>query len=171
MTESEYLAREHLRLFASGDEIGMAGNVSSDYFNRRSADEPLSVRGRGLPSIVATMRWIHRAFVDMRFEFHEIAVQGSVVALNVTLYGKQHGPFVVHDSPDGRVTDAFPSRGRSFATRQTHWITSSKGLVTVHDAVRDDLEMAKQLGWLPPSPVYIARMLYVRAKERRASGI
>ncbi|MEO5883529.1 MAG: ester cyclase [Caldimonas sp.] len=171
MTEAEHLAKEHLRLFAAGDETGMASNVSPDYFNFRSADEPLAARERGPASIIATMRWIHRAFVDMRFEFHDVAVRESLVALNVTLHARQHGPFVVHDSPDARVTDVFPSRGRSFAARQTHWIAVSNGLVSTHDAVRDDLAMAKQLGWLPPNPVYVARMLFGLVKERRASGI
>jgi SnoaL-like polyketide cyclase len=171
MLKAEHLAREHLRLFAAGDEAGMAANVSSDYFNHRSADEPLATRGRGPASIIATMRWMHRAFADMHFEFHDAAVREQLVALNVTLHGRQHGPFVVHDSPDARVTDVFPSRGRSFAARQTHWITVSNELVTTHDAVRDDLGMAKQLGWLPPSPVYIARMLFALVIERRASGL
>ena len=53
-----------------------------------------------------------------------------------------------------------------FAARQTHWITLSDGAVSEHDAVRDDLGMAKQLGWLPPSPVYVARMLFALARER-----
>jgi hypothetical protein len=36
-----------------------------------------------------------------------------------------------------------------------------------HDAVRDDLGMAKQLGWIPPTPIYIVRMLFTRRRERR----
>jgi ketosteroid isomerase-like protein len=171
MSEADRLARDHLRLFAAGDEAGMLTNVSPDYFNHRSADEPLAARDRGPAAVVATMRWIHRAFADMRFEFHDVVVRESLVALNVTLHARQHGPFVVHDSPDARVTDVFPSRGRSFAARQTHWITVANGAVSEHDAVRDDLGMAKQLGWLPPSPVYVARMLFALVRERRASGI
>jgi ketosteroid isomerase-like protein len=169
--EAERLAREHLRLVAAGDQDAAARNVTADYFNRRSADEPLGTRRRGPEGLKETIRWLHRAFADMRFEVHQAAATGNLVALHVTLHARQHGPFVVHDSPDGRVTDVFPSTGRSFAARQTHWFTISNGAVAEHDAVRDDLGMAKQLGWVPPRPLYILRMLFARLKERRATGV
>lgn len=166
--EAERLAREHLCIFAAGDFDAVTANVTSDYFNRRSADEPLEARVRGPEGIKATLRWAQRAFADMRFEFHDVAINGNLVALHVTLHGRQHGPFVVYDSPDGRVTDVFPSNGRSFAVRHTLWITVSNGAVSEHDAVRDDLGMAKQLGWIPPNPVYISRMMFALMQERRA---
>jgi hypothetical protein len=169
MSEAERLAREHLRIVAAGDEHAVAANVTSDYFNHRSADEPMETRQRGPAAVIATIRWLHRAFAEMRFEIHEVAVNGNLVALHVTLHARQHGPFVVHDSPDGTVTDVFPSTGRTFAARQTHWITVENGAVSIHDAVRDDLGMAKQLGWIPPKPFYIARMLWARRQERRAA--
>ncbi len=31
---------------------------------------------------------------------------------------------------------------------------------------RDDRGMAKQLGWIPPTPIYIIRMLLTRQRER-----
>ena len=74
---------------------------------------------------------------------------------------------MVHDSPDGRVTDAFPSNGRTFAAPQTHWFRIAGDTIAEHDAVRDDLGMAKQLGWIPPTPIYIIRMLLTRRRKRR----
>jgi ketosteroid isomerase-like protein len=168
ISQAERLAREHLRIFAAGDMEAVAANVTSDYLNRRSADEPIEARVRGPEGFKATLRWAQRAFADMRFEVHDVAINGNLVALHVTLHGRQHGPFVVYDSPDGRVTDVFPSNGRSFAARHTHWITVSNGAVSEHDAVRDDLGMAKQLGWIPPNPVYISRMMIALMNERRA---
>ena len=106
----------------------------------------------------------------MRFEFHEVHVMGERAVALVTLHARQHGPFVVHDSPDGRVTDAFPSNGRSFSVRQTHWFKVRDGAISEHDAVRDDLGMAKQLGWIPPRPLYIVRMLWTLRRERRAAA-
>lgn len=47
-------------------------------------------------------------------------VAGDRAVARVTLHARQHGPFVVHDSADGGVTDAFPSNRRSFAVSQTH---------------------------------------------------
>lgn len=164
------VAFEHLRIFAAGDVGAVAANVTADYVNRRSADEPWDARQRGPEAFKVTLAWIQRAFTDMRFELHDFAVNGDLVALYVTLHGRQHGPFVVYDSPDGQVTDVFPSRGRSFSAKQTHWMTISGQQVAEHDAVRDDLGMARQLGWIPPTPLYVARMLLAARQERGATG-
>lgn len=91
----------------------------------------------------------------MHFEIREVLVDGDRVAARVTLHARQHGPFVVHDSPDGHV-------------QQTHWFKIRDGAVAEHDAVRDDLGMAKQLGWIPPKPLYIIRMLLTLRRERRS---
>lgn len=162
--------REHLNLTARGDMSAVERNVTSDYFNHRCADEPMDTRGRGPEAVKATIRWLHRAFTDMRFEFHDVLVVGDRAVARVTLHARQHGPFVVHDSPAGEVTDAFPSNGQSFAVFQTHWFRVRDGAVAEHDAVRDDLGMAKQLGWIPPKPIYILRMLLTRRRERRATA-
>lgn len=167
---AERLAREHLNITAGGDVAAVEGNVTPDYFNHRCADEPMGTRQRGPEALKATIKWLHRAFADMHFEFHEVLVAGDRVVARVTLHARQHGPFVVHDSPDARVTDAFPSNGRTFAVRQTHWFRIANGAVAEHDAVRDDLGMAKQLGWIPPKPIFIIRMLWTRRRERRAQS-
>ena len=164
---AERLVREHLDLTARGDMEAVEANVTADYYNHRSADEPLATLRRGPEGLKATIRWLHRAFTDMRFEFHEVLVVGERAVARVTLHARQHGPFVVHDSSDGRVTDAFPSNGRRFAVPQTHWFRIANGAIAEHDAVRDDLGMAKQLGWIPPKPLYIIRMLLTRRRERR----
>jgi predicted ester cyclase len=167
VTDNEHLVREHLRIVADADFDAVDANVTSDYFNHRSADEPMDTRKRGPEALKATIRWLHRAFTDIRFEFQEVIVDGDRAATRVTMHGRQHGPFVVHDSPDGRVTDVFPSTGRTFSTVHTHWFRIARGAIAEHDAVRDDLGMARQLGWIPPRPAYIARMLLARWRERR----
>ncbi len=67
IAEKERVAREHLRIIAEGDEAAIAANVTSDYFNYRSADEPGDARKRGPEGFLATLRWLHRAFTDMHF--------------------------------------------------------------------------------------------------------
>ena len=47
MGDAERVAREHLSIVASGDQGAVAANVTSDYFNHRSADEPIEARQRG----------------------------------------------------------------------------------------------------------------------------
>jgi hypothetical protein len=74
----------------------------------------------------------------------------------------------VHDSPDGSVTEVFPPTGRAFAARQVHWFRLADGAIAEHDAVRDDMGMAKQVGWIPPRPGFVLRMLVARRRERRA---
>jgi hypothetical protein len=44
------------------------------------------------------------------------------------------------------------------------------GKVAEHWANRDDLGMGQQLGWTPPTPPHIARMLLARRRMRRAAG-
>jgi ketosteroid isomerase-like protein len=168
MPRNEDLVREHLRIVATGDFDAVDSNVTPDYFNHRSADEPLETRHRGPEALKATIRWLHRAFTDIRFVVPEVIVDGDRAAARVTMLARQHGPFVVHDSPDGRVTDVFPSTGRTFSVEHTHWFRIAAGAIAEHDAVRDDLGMARQLGWIPPRPGYIARMIYARWRERRA---
>lgn len=167
--DSKRLALEHLRIVAEGDFDAVDGNVTPDYFNLRSADEPLETRVPGPDGLKATIRWLHRAFADLRFEIEEIMVNGDRVVVLATMHGRQHGPFVVHDSPNGEVTDVFPSKGRTMAVRHTHFFRIAKGAVSEHDAVRDDLGMAKQLGWIPPSPAFILKMLLAKRRERRGN--
>lgn len=166
--ECERLALEHLRIVAEADFEAVEANVTADYFNFRSADEPLETRVPGPSGLKATIKWLHRAFADLRFEIDEVVVGHDRVIVLATMHGRQHGPFVVHDSPSGEVTDVFPSTGRTMAVRHTHLFRIKNGAVAEHDAVRDDLGMAKQLGWIPPRPGYILKMLIAKRRERRA---
>jgi ketosteroid isomerase-like protein len=138
---AEQLVREHLNLTARGDLAAAGSNVTSDFFNHRSADEPIEARLHGPQGLRATIRWLHRAFTDMRFEFHEVLVVGDRAVARVTLHARQHGPFVVHGSPDGRVTDAFPSNGRAFAAPQTHCFRIARV------RLRNTTRFAMILGW------------------------
>ncbi|MBV9922315.1 MAG: ester cyclase [Pseudonocardia sp.] len=166
---AERLVREQFRIIETGDLARAAGNVTADFLNHRSAHEPLAARGRGPAALAATTTWLRRAFSEIRFEVHDITVVDDLAIAWVTLHAVASGPFVVHDAPDGRVTQVFPPTGRPFATRQVHWFRIAEGAIAEHDAVRDDLGMAGQAGWLPPRPGYLLRMLAARHRERRRS--
>ncbi len=166
--EAERLVREQFRIIETG-ELDLADtNVTPDYVNHRSVHEPLAARSGGPEALKATAGWLRRAFSDLRFDIHDIAVIDDRVIAWVTLHGRNTGPFVVHDSPDRSVTDVFPPTGRTFAARQVHWFRIADGAIAEHDAVRDDMGMAKQVGWIPPRPGFILRMLLARRRERRA---
>jgi len=161
-------AQENFRIIEDHDLDAVAANVTGDFVNRRSADEPPAARTPGPEGMAATVAWLNRAFADIRFEIHETIVSGERAAVRVTMHATQHGPFVVHDSPDGAMTAVFPSRGRTVAVDQTHWFTVTDGKIAEHDAVRDDLGMAQQLGWVPPTPTYLIAMKRAAIAERRA---
>jgi len=65
---------------------------------------------------------------------------------------------------------AFPARGRTFAVTQTHWFRVAEGMVMEHWANRDDIAMGKELGWTPPSPVFLARMAVATRAARKAAA-
>ena len=64
---------------------------------------------------------------------------------------------------------AFPPTGRTFAITQTHWFRVRDGRVLEHWANRDDLGMAEQAGWVPPSPAYLLRMALAKRRARKAA--
>lgn len=164
------LVRDQFAIIETGDLDLAASNVTPDYVNHRSVHEPLPARDRGPDAMKATATWLRRAFSDIRFEIHEFEVVGDRAVAWVTMHGTHTGPHVVHDSPEGAVTEVFPPTGREFATRQVHWFRIADGAIAEHDAVRDDLGMSKQVGWIPPRPAYVLRMLAARRRERRRSG-
>lgn len=163
----QHAAHENFRLIEDYDLDAVVANVTGDFVNRRSADEPMAARTPGPDGMAATVAWLNRAFTNIRFEIHETVVSRERAAVRVTMHATQHGPFVVHDSPDGAITAVFPSRGRTAAVGQTHWFTVVDGKIAEHDAVRDDLGMAKQLGWVPPNPAYLIAMKRAAMAERR----
>ena len=54
--------------------------------------------------------------------------------------------------------------------RYLHWFRVADGKVIEHWANRDDLGTAMQLGWTPPSPLYLVRMLLATRRARREPG-
>jgi predicted ester cyclase len=168
--EAFRLVREQFAVIESGDPALAEANVTAGFFNHRSAHEPRAARTNGPGALLATASWLQRAFSDLHFDVTELGVTGDRVVAWVILHGVHTGPFVVHESPDGAVTEVFPPTGRSFATRQVHWFRIEGGAIAEHDAVRDDLGLAKQLGWIPPRPRYIAKMIAGRRRERRAQA-
>lgn len=69
--------------------------------------------------------------------------------------------------PDATVDVVFPPRGRTFAVTQRHWFRMTDGRVAEHWANRDELAMGQQLGWNPPTPVYLALVLLASRARRR----
>ena len=50
---------------------------------------------------------------------------------------------------------------------QTHWFRLAGDKISEHWANRDDMGSARQLGWIPPSPLYLLRMVLATRRVRR----
>ncbi|MDL9947641.1 ester cyclase [Gordonia sp. ABSL11-1] len=148
------------------DDFGVL--YTADVVNREAVAEPPDTRGEGPAAMYATALWLRAAFSDLAWQVHDLAQDGDHVVIHATMSGRQTGPFVAY-RPDGEVEVAFPPRGRAFAVTQTHWFRMRDGRVAEHWANRDDLGMGKQLGWTPPTPGYLVRMLLATRRARGAS--
>ncbi|MGV9664162.1 ester cyclase [Nocardia niigatensis] len=125
-------------------------------------------RGTGPAAYYATARWLRSAYTDLRWDIHEVAVDGDLVALHTTMHGRQIGTFLVY-GPDAQPVQAMPSLGKTFTVIQSHWIRIADGQVIEHWANRDDLGQATQLGLVPPTPVYLLRMRRALSEARKAT--
>ena len=162
------VARRSVAIMATGTFADFEEVVHPAAHNREDVDEPPASRGRGPAAFYATALWLRAMFSDLRWEVHEAVQDGDLVVLHVTMSGRHTGTFVAY-GPDARPVQAFPATGRTFATTQSHWFRIADGKVIEHWANRDDLGTATQLGWTPPSPLYLARMLVATRRDKRAA--
>ena len=166
--DAKALAIQTLEAMTSGSRADFDEVCHPDFFNHEQFDEPPAARGRGPATAHATALWLRDAFADLRWEVHEVVVEGDLVVVHCTMSGRHVNPFVAY-SRDGSVDEAFPPTGERFATTQTHWLRIADGKAIEHWANRDDLGTAKQLGWVPPTPRYLLRMALAKRRARRVT--
>jgi predicted ester cyclase len=156
-----------MHAMASGTLDDFHALYTVDAVNREAEAEPPDTRGTGPAALFATARWLRTAFSDLTWQIHGVVRDGDLIVVHATMSGRQTGPFVAY-RPDATVAAAFPPRGRTFSVTQTHWFRMSGGRVAEHWANRDDLGMGQQLGWNPPTPLYLVRMLLATRRARRS---
>jgi predicted ester cyclase len=105
----------------------------------------------------------------MHWEIREVVADRDLVVVHATATGYQTGPFVLYDQ-EGLVEQVMPPTGRINSITHTHWFRIADGKVIEHWANRDDMGMARQLGWIPPSPKYIVRMALAKRRARRSAA-
>jgi hypothetical protein len=154
-----------MTIMASGDLDELARVVHPQAVNREAKDEPPPAAARA-----GRVRG-HRPLAASRvrgsgFDVHDAVADGDLIAVHCTMSGRQVGPFVAYDER-GEVAQAFPPTGRTFAITQSHWFRMQGRQVVEHWANRDDLGMATQLGWVPPTPAFLWRMARARRHARR----
>ena len=144
------VARLHFTAMANGD-IGLARRIVAPvHLNRMAKEEPPACSQLGLAGFLATSAWLRYAFENLRWEDVLYLTEDEWVVAHVIMRGVHNGPFVVF--PPGQAPQVFPPTGRQIEVPQTHYFLISEGLSAEHIAVRDDLRLMMQLGFIPPSP-------------------
>jgi predicted ester cyclase len=157
-----------LQMMADGTLEDFRAVVHPHARNREDVAEPPASRGRGPAAFYATALWLRDAYAELRWVVHQGAAEGDLVVLHATMSGRHVGTFVKYNDA-ARPVQAFPPTGKRFATTQTHWFRIADDKIIEHWANRDDLGTAMQLGWTPPSPRYLARMLLATRREAAPS--
>jgi len=157
-----------IQLMPAADLPAFAELVAPDAVNHEAAVEPPAARGRGPAAFHATALWMRSAFSGLAFTVTTTAVDGDLVVTHGTMSGRHSGDFVVW-TPEGTVERVFAPTGRSFSVHHAHFQRVREGRVVEHWAVRDDQGMSLQLGWVPPSPLFLLRCAVATRRARRGS--
>ncbi|HEU0089601.1 MAG TPA: ester cyclase [Pseudonocardiaceae bacterium] len=169
LSDAKAVCLRYIEVMTNGSIEDFEAIVHPDAVNRQAKSEPLACRGRGPAAYYATALWVRDAFADLHWEIHDVIAEGDLVALHCTMSGRHTGT-VCDYREDGRVSVAFPPTGRRFAATQTQWYRITEGKIIEYWANRDDLGMSRQMGWLPPAPLYLLRMVLARVRARRGAA-
>jgi predicted ester cyclase len=128
-----------IRVLAGGATDLAMRLVHPDFVNNEAATD----RRHGPEGVAASSEWLRSCFGDLRYEIHQIFVDGDMTAAYVTMSGTH----------EGGLPPGVPATHKPFAVKHVHLFRfADDGRAIEHSAVRDDLGMLMQLGLLPPSP-------------------
>lgn len=161
------LATRSVQVMADGTLDELRRLVHPSATNREAVAEPPACRGRGPDAFWATALWLRAAFSEMAFTVDTVLVDGDLAVTHGTMSGRHTGDMVIW-TPEGRVERAFAPTGRRFEVKHAHFMRMRDGMVIEHWAVRDDQSLALQLGWVPPSPLFLLRCALATRRARRA---
>lgn len=164
-------ALRSIAIMADGDRAAFDRVIAEKAVNHEAAVEPPAARVGGPAGFHATALWLRAAFADLAHRVDHVVTDGDLVVIDTTMSGRHVGPFAVY-TPDGGVDQVWAPTGRTFAVKQTHWlrvsVTDGQARVAEHWAVRDDLGQGRQLGWVPPTPLYLLRCARAKRRTSRA---
>lgn len=134
------LARDSFRLIETGDPALAEAIIDADFVNHEADDDPdePARQQRGPAGFLATSLWLRQAFADLHFGEEEIVAETATVIAASTMTGRHIGTF-----------QGLEPTGRVIHQKQVHIFHTSRGRITTHRAVRDDLGLLLQLGWRP----------------------
>jgi predicted ester cyclase len=166
-TDPMTLAVRSIHTMAAGDRVDFDPFYHPQAIDRENRIQPPSSRRVGPDGFYSTALWLRAAFADLHYDIHHTVATGDLVAVNSTMNGRHVAEYAVYDDT-GAVDTVFPPTGRTFAMTQSHWFRFEDGRIIEHWANRDDLGTARQLGWLPPTPIYLFKMLRAKRRLRRS---
>jgi predicted ester cyclase len=138
-----------------------------DAFTRERNAAPPAARGHGPEAFFALASWLRAAFTDYRYDIHTVVAEADHVTVDATMHGRHIAPIAFYtDAAD--VDIVFAPTGKTFAITQSHWFRMHDGLIAEHWANRDDLGMARQAGWVPPTPLYLLKCGRLKRQARKA---
>ena len=161
------LCARSIDIMATGSLEDFERVFHPDAVNREAGGEPPITRQGGPAGFHATAQWLRAAFSGLHFEIHEAVEQDDLVVFHVTMSGRHTGEFVSYQPDTATVDAAMPPTGKAFAITQTHWFRTRDGLITEHWANRDDFGMARQAGWVPPSPAFLLRAALAKRRAQK----
>jgi predicted ester cyclase len=162
------LAVRSIHAMADGDPADFDLLYHPRAVDRENPVQPPSSRVPGPAGFYSTALWLRAAFADLRYDIHHAVDAGDLVAVNSTMTGRHVAAWAVYTA-DGAVDTVFPPTNKACAMTQSHWFRIEDGVIIEHWANRDDLGMARQLGWIPPTPAYLFKMARAKRSAMRAS--
>jgi predicted ester cyclase len=112
------IARRTLgEIFPRGDVAALAEVVHPNFVDH---DGPPGAP-QGLEGMAWSMRMLHAAFSDRRWEIHQVITEDDTVVLNCTFHGRHTGEFM-----------GLAPTSRSFAFRQVHIVRFQDGMSIEH---------------------------------------
>jgi predicted ester cyclase len=157
------VAVRSIHMMATGDRADFDALYDPSAVDRENPVQPPSSRVPGPEGFYSTALWLRAAFAGLHYDVHHAVADGDLVVVNSSMNGRHTTAWAVY-TDDGRVDTVFPPTDKPFAMTQSHWFRIRDGMIVEHWANRDDLGMARQVGWIPPTPAFLFRM--ARAKRR-----
>jgi predicted ester cyclase len=131
--DNKRLVRRALAEIYERGELDVADELIDAGYDDHEPAHP--ERAGGPAGVKQTVRELHAAFGDLRFEIEAEIAEGDKVVQLVTMRGRHAGSLMGHE----------PS-GREFAVRHVYIWRLTDGRIVEHWGCRDDLGMLTQLG-------------------------
>jgi predicted ester cyclase len=152
---------------AEGQRVDVLPLYDPSAVDRENRVQPPSSRVPGADGFWSTAQWLRAAFAGLHYEVHHAIASGDLVAVSWSMLGTHTAAWTVY-ADDGSVDTVFPPTNKPFVMAQSHWFRFRDGRIVEHWAVRDDVGMARQVGWIPPRPGYLVRMATARRRAKRS---